>query len=388
MANVFVMPDVTITGVGALAQSKVELKKLGQKALVVTGKHVVKSTMMEKLLETLKDLSIEAIVYDEILSEPTDTMILNGVEVYLKNKCDFCIGIGGGSPLDSAKAIVAMTVLEGKISDYMGKDVSVAMPPVVAIPTTAGTGSEATQFTIITDTEKDVKMLLKGRSFIPKLAIIDPEFTLTCPQSVTVATGLDALTHAVEAYTSKKATPMTDTFALSAIKKIFKFLPLVYTKPDDLDAREGLAIAALEAGICINNASVTLVHGISRPIGAVYHVPHGIANAMLLSICLKFAKEGAVSKFAILGRLIGVASDEDTDDLASDKFVTAVEELCTVLKVPNIASYGVEEADFFKNIDKMSDDALASGSPSNTLKVVEKSDVLKIYKDLWQATLV
>src|SRR5574344_228227 len=174
----------------------------------------------------------------------------------------------------------------GNLSDFSGRSIENPIPPLVAIPTTAGTGSEATKFTVITDTKKDIKMLLKGDPLIPKLAIVNYEFGISAPKKVTAATGLDALTHAVEAFTSRKANPITDDIAISAIKRIVKYLPIAYQDGDNKIAREQMAIASLEAGVCINNSSVTLVHGMSRPIGALFHVPHGMSNAMLLCTCL------------------------------------------------------------------------------------------------------
>lgn len=212
-------------------------------------------------------------VCDCINTEPTDTMIAEGLEVYQKNGCDCLIGIGGGSPLDAMKAIAVGTTSSALLASYMGKEISGVIPPMAAIPTTAGTGSEVTKFTIITNTKTDVKMLLKGEVLLPKLAIVDASLSESTPQSVTAATGLDALTHAIEAYTSKQAQPLTDALAISAAKRIFRYLPLAYQDGKNREAREEMAAAALEAGICINNSSVTIVHGMSRPIGALFHVP-------------------------------------------------------------------------------------------------------------------
>ncbi len=244
-------------------------------------------------------------------------MIEQGVQSYRKAACDFCIGIGGGSPLDSAKAIMAMTVLEGNIADYSGEEIAGEFPPLVLIPTTAGTGSETTKVTIITDTKNDIKMLLKGEQLFPKLAVIDYEFTISAPQSVTAATGRDALTHAVEAYTSKKANSLTDMYAISAIKRIFKYLPKAYKDGENRKAREEMSMAAFEAGVCINNSSVTIVHGMSRPIGALFHVAHGISNAMLIKECLSFAVDGCYDRFADIAREIGVAGSETSDEAAA-----------------------------------------------------------------------
>lgn len=258
------------------------------------------------------------------------------------------------------------------------------MPKMVAIPTTAGTGSEATKFTIITDTEQDVKMLLRGDALMPDLAIIDPQFTITAPPSITAATGLDALTHAIEAYTSRKAQPMTDVFAVSAVKRIFKNLPIAFHDGGNVTAREEMSLAALEAGVAFNNASVTIVHGMSRPIGALFHIPHGISNAMLLKECLTFALDGAYDRFAALAEAIGVAEPGAGNAENAAAFLRAVEGICAELKIPTLAEYGVEREKFFAVMDKMAADALISGSPANTIKEVSKADILTIYENLWK----
>lgn len=383
MANDFTLPSHIVVGEGALEKAKRFLVTYGKKALIVTGKHVVKSPMMQELERVLTEAGIAYAVFDGITGEPTDVMIEEGLAVYRETGCEFCIGIGGGSPLDSAKAIAAMTVNEGRISDYNGKAMEKKIPPVVAVPTTAGTGSEATMFTIVTDTEKGIKMLLKGEVLLPELAVIDPSFTVSSPRSVTAATGLDALTHAVEAYTSKKAFSMTDTLALSAVKRIFRYLPAAFADGNDKKAREEMALAALEAGICINNSSVTLVHGMSRPIGALFHVPHGISNAMLLTVCLGFALDGAYDRFAELGRAIGAAKEEESDETAAKKFIEQLAELCHTCEVPTLEEYGIKRDTFFASIDKMSQDAVDSGSPGNTRKPVSAADIRELYKELW-----
>lgn len=248
----FTVPEHIFTGKNGLKEAAPYISNCGKKALIVTGKHVGKSPMYEKLIKLLENGKTAYATFDGITGEPTDRMIEEGLAQFNAESCDFVIGIGGGSPLDSAKAIAAMAVNPGKIADYMGREITGKMPPVVAIPTTAGTGSEATKFTIITDQEKDIKMLLKGDCLVPQIAVIDPDFTMDMPKSVTAATGLDAFTHAVEAYTSKKAFDMTDTLAVSAVKRILEYLPKAYKNGYDAKAREEMAVAALEAGICIN----------------------------------------------------------------------------------------------------------------------------------------
>lgn len=379
----FVIPNHTVVGTNVLGEAAPLLKKMGNKAFIVTGRHVAVSDMMKQLTALLDKNGIGYVVFDGITGEPTDTMIENGVEMLKSSGCDFIIGIGGGSPLDSAKAIAAMAVNEGSIADYNGKEITGEILPLAAIPTTAGTGSEATKFTVITNSEKGIKMLLKGDVLVPKLAIVDSSFTVGAPKSVTSATGLDALTHAVEAYTSRKAFSMTDTLAVSAVKRIMKYLPIAYKEPDNSLAREQMSIAALEAGICINNSSVTIVHGMSRPIGALFHVPHGMSNAMLLKECLSFAVSGAYEKFANLGRETGVASDSDSDETAAEKFIDSLQNICDVCEIPTLEQYGIDRDEYYSKISKMATDAVASGSPANTVKEVTVDDCIEIYKKLY-----
>lgn len=379
----FVIPNHTVVGTNVLGEAAPLLKKMGNKAFIVTGRHVAVSDMMKQLTALLDENGIDCVIFDGITGEPTDTMIENGVEMLKSSGCDFIIGIGGGSPLDSAKAIAAMAVNEGSIADYNGKEITGEILPLAAIPTTAGTGSEATKFTVITDSEKGIKMLLKGDVLVPKLAIVDSSFTVGAPKSVTSATGLDALTHAVEAYTSRKAFSMTDTLAVSAVNRIMKYLPIAYKEPDNSLAREQMSIAALEAGICINNSSVTIVHGMSRPIGALFHVPHGMSNAMLLKECLSFAVSGAYEKFANLGRETGVANDSDSDETAAEKFIDSLQNICDVCEIPTLEQYGIDRDEYYSKISKMATDAVASGSPSNTVKEVTVDDCIEIYKKLY-----
>ncbi len=379
----FAVPAHILTGKDALAEAVPYMKECGRRALIVTGKHVGKSPMMYLLKKALMEAGITYDVFDGITGEPADQMIEEGVKQFRKSESEFVIGIGGGSPLDSAKAIAAMAVNEGTIADYNGKEITGKLPGIVAIPTTAGTGSEATKFTIITDQKNDIKMLLKGDCLLPDVAVVASDFSTDMPKSVTAATGLDALTHAVEAYTSKKAFPLTDVFAVSAVRRIMKYLPTAYRNGYDVKAREEMSLAALEGGICINNSSVTLVHGMSRPIGALFHVPHGLSNAMLLKECLGFALDGACERFADLGRAVGAASAHDEDPAAAAAFLREIEKLCRICEVPTLREYGIKEAEFLPAIEKMAEDAIASGSPGNTRKPVSKEDCMHLYRKIY-----
>lgn len=383
MAREFIVPGQIMTGAGALDMAAQTLGAMGKKALIVTDEMMIKLGNCAKVEEALKSQNVAYAIFSGVTGEPTDKMIEAGLSVYQEEKCDFLVGLGGGSALDSMKAIGVLAGYAGKISDFMGKVIETPMPPMTAIPTTAGTGSEATQFTIITDTEKDVKMLLKGKCLMPGLAVIDPQFTMTAPPKITASTGLDALCHAVEAYTSRKAQAMSDTFALSAVKRIFRYLPTAFHDGSNEEARVEMSVAALEAGIAFNNASVTLIHGMSRPIGALFHVPHGLSNAMLMKVCLSFALEGAYDRFAVLGRAVGAADGQDPDQVAAQKFLAALGALTKELETPTPAEYGISREEFFAVIPKMAHDAMDSGSPQNTRKEMTQADVEQMYKDLW-----
>lgn len=383
MAHVYSSPRYVFYGNGALEDAAQTLAGFGRKALIVSGMSMIRQGHMKALTDLLESLGTAYVVFSGISGEPTDTMILEGARIYREKGCDFLIGFGGGSPLDSAKAIAVMADYEGRISDFNGKVIERDLPPVAAIPSTAGTGSEVTQFTIITDTANDIKMLLKGKCLVPTVAIIDPRFSMASPKSVTAASGLDALTHAVESYTSRKATPFTDMYAMDAVKRIFKALPAAYADGDNTEARFSMAIAAYEAGLCINNASVTIVHGMSRPIGALFHVPHGLSNAMLLTTCLSFALDGALDRFAALGRAIGVANERTSDEDAGRAFIEAMGELCRTCEVPTLEAYGVDREAFMAACGKMAQDAKDSGSPANTMKEVSVEDMIRLYQQLW-----
>lgn len=383
MARDFIVPGQIVSGSGALELAEKKFGSMGKKALLVTDSVMVGLGNCAKVETALKNQGIEYVIFSGVTGEPTDTMIEDGLKMYKDEDCDFLVALGGGSPIDSMKAIGMMAAGGGNISDYMGKVIDVKMPPMAAIPTTAGTGSEATKFTIITDTKRDIKMLLTGDVLIPNLAIIDPQFTMTAPPKITAATGLDALCHAVEAYTSRKAQTLSDTFAVSAVKRIFQYLPVAFHDGQNEKARVQMSVAALEAGIAFCNSSVTVIHGMSRPIGAMFHIAHGLSNAMLLKECLKFAVPGAYDRFADLARTIGKATAEDSDEAAAAKFMDAVEDLVKDLETPTLEEYGVDRKEFFDVIEKMAHDAMESGSPQNTRRPITEEEVEQLYRNLW-----
>ena len=375
----------TIFGEGALETAAPYIADFGKKALIVTGKIITKTGLAAKVQDVLSVRGISSVVFNDLPGEPDDKMIDAALSVFKSEKCDFIIGLGGGTPLDTAKAVAAMAVLPGKLSDYTGKEMSGDFAPLVLIPTTAGTRSEATKFFVYTDTATDAKLLMKGDALLPKLAVIDFTYTISSPVSITVATGMDALTHAVEAYTSKKANPVTDIYCLDAIKRIFKYLPAAAKDGNDRTAREQMALAAYEAGVCINNSSVTLVHGMSRPIGAgkttVFNLVSGFYVPSEGSIVFDGQKLNGLRPHKIAEE-IGEAEKTDSPSCASKKFLGALERLTKTLEVPSLREYGIDLEKFEASEEKMASDALASGSPANTRKAVSKDDIIAIYDRL------
>lgn len=372
----------TFFGEGALESASAELAALGKKALIVTGKIITKTGLADKVQKALSSVGIESAVFNDLPGEPTDIMIMNGVKVFKAENCDFIIGLGGGTPLDTAKAIAAMSVLPGKMIEYKGKELSGNFAPLVLIPTTAGTGSEVTRYFVFTNTETNEKLLFKGDALLPKIAIIDYTYTISSPLNITLATGMDALCHAIESYTCRKSNPITDMFCIDAVKRIFEYLPKACADGNDNEARKNMSLAAYEAGVAINGSPTTIIHGMSRPIGACFHVPHGISNAMLAVECLRAVLEGCYEKFAALGIAIGVAKTSDTAKNGAEKFLAALEELTLQLKVPTLREYGLDLEKFAAMEDKMASDSVASGSPANCWKVLSKEEQIEIYETL------
>ncbi|MDR1059849.1 MAG: iron-containing alcohol dehydrogenase [Clostridiales bacterium] len=402
MPDRFCIPRLIISGEGALGESGAEFRGMGAKALIVSDATMRKLGNTDRLAAVMDGQGVKYSLFCEVNSEPTDAIVLQGARQYIGECCDFLVAIGGGSPIDAMKAIGIVAAHGGVPRDYMGKTVGGGLPPMAAIPTTAGTGSEATQFTIIADTGSGVKMLLKGPGLMPSLAVADPAFTATAPPAVTANTGLDALCHAMEAFLSKKAQPLSDTFAVSAARRILSNLRGACEEPGNMERRGQMALAATEAGIAFSNSSVTLVHGMSRPIGALFHVPHGLSNAVLMEACFRLVRERAEARFADLARACGMGgggsgggpgggsgggSDGNSgggNSDAADRLLSAVSGLLRALKVPSLKEYGIDRAAFLEQIPKMTEDALMSGSPANTPCAVSSGDIARLYEDLWQ----
>jgi alcohol dehydrogenase class IV len=255
--------------------------------------------------------------------------------------------------------------------------------PIVAIPTTAGTGSEATRVAVITDTQTQEKMLCMGLGLMPVAALVDFELTMTMPYRLTADTGIDSLCHALEAYVSRKANPFTDSIALTAMRTIYQNIRTVCAQPDNREAREAMMLAATQGGIAFANASVTLIHGMSRPIGALFHVPHGLSNAMLLPAVTAWSTGHAQQRYADCSRYMGLASPSDSDSAACRHLVDALRALTGDLQVPGPRDFGIARDVWFGSLELMAEQALASGSPANNPRVPEAQDIVRLYESIW-----
>jgi alcohol dehydrogenase class IV len=381
-------PRMLLVAGGAVKQVAEVLAKFGlSRPLVVTDPFMVKSGMVRNVLGPLEAAGITAGVFSDTIPEPTDTVVEAGVLEMKKAPYDCMIGFGGGSPIDTAKAMAILGSAGGKMRDYkVPFSADRAAMPIIAVPTTAGTGSECTRFTVITDVERDEKMLINGLGALPLAAIVDYELTYSVPPRTTADTGIDSFTHALEAFVSKRANPFSDAFALAAMELIGRHLRTAYAEPRNAAAREGMMIGATQAGLAFSNSSVALVHGMSRPIGAHFHVPHGLSNAMLLPAVARYSVSGAEARYGEASRRFGLAASTDTDAIAAAKLVNGLEVLNRDLAVPTPADFGIRQADWFGRMPLMADQALASGSPNNNPRVPSAAEIMTLYQEVWTGT--
>jgi alcohol dehydrogenase class IV len=375
------LPARIITGMGSLEKLAEVVGGMGKKALIVSDKVVTDLGYLDKVKDILGKAKVTAAVYNEVNQEPTNEHVEAGLKILKDEGCDFLIAIGGGSAIDAAKAIGMMATNPGSISDYMGQNKAKNPTlPMIAVPTTAGTGSEVTRNTIITDLNTNVKMLIGSPYLIPDVAIDDPALTMTMPQGVTSSTGLDALTHAIEGYVSKQAQPITDEWALSAIRLIAGNLRQAWANGSNEKARSNMMLGQLMAGMAFSNSSVALVHGMARPIGAFFHVAHGLSNAVLLPHVIRFSWIGDPVKFARITEAMG----EDVEGLsvldAAELAADAVERLCADLNVPTYQEMGLDEKKYFEVASQMAKDAIASGSPAHNPRVATEEEIVEIYR--------
>jgi len=385
MSTQIILPRILQVGDGASQEAGNILNSLNcKRPLIVTDGMMVQLGYVARLQQSLEAASITADIFQDTVPEPTVSSIQAGVDKVRDGNYDSIIAIGGGSPIDSAKAIAILGKYGGVMRDYkFPRVVNEPGLPIIAIPTTAGTGSECTKVTIITDETNDEKMLCVGIGFMPTAALVDYSLTLSLPPRTTADTGIDALTHAMEAYVSKKASLYSDSQAIAAMKLLAPNLRKAFQDGSDQKAREEMMLGATLAGVAFSNASVALVHGMSRPIGAFYHVPHGLSNAMLLPMVTEYSIPAAPERYADCARAMGVANEGDSDQTANSKLMAELYAINKELQVPTPEQFGIDRDHFFNNLQVMAEQALASGSPGNNPRVPSADEIIEIYRKLW-----
>jgi alcohol dehydrogenase class IV len=370
----FRLPAVLRVGVGAHRLIPAEVSRLGaRRLLVVSDGNCARIPEVGALVEELRR-RVEALeLFVDVPGEPTSVEVDNGLAALGRLGSDaLVLGVGGGAVLDTAKAVAALATNGGRIADYMGRD-KLARPrlPLVLAPTTAGTGSEATRYTVITEPTTDVKMLITDWKLLPDVAVVDPLLVVGSPPAVTASSGVDALTHAIEAYVSQRRQPTADLFALGAIRQLYPALLAAFRDGRDLEARTSTLLGALHAGIAFCNSSVALVHGMSRPIGAHFHVAHGLSNSMLLPTITAWSLPAAPERYRDVAVAMGLGSEQELPG--------ALEKLAADLNIPRLGQV-VDRARLLAAAPQMARDALESGSPQNNPRVPSADEIVALYE--------
>ena len=382
------VPRYMQIGKGSLNQLPEIIKTLDhiKSFLIVTDKQMVEFGHVKKLQDILSKAGLKSEVFDDTVPDPTDTVVLNGINFLEKFNNEAVIGFGGGSPIDTAKAIAAMAKYSKNIQDYKPPSTFDKQGlPIIAIPTTAGTGSEVTHHAVIIDSKNNEKISCRGEGFVPTCAIVDYDLTLSKPRRLTIDSAIDTLTHGIEAYISKKATLFSDRMALDTIRLVTQNIYAVDKDPKDLKAREGLMLAATLGGLAFSNASICLVHGMSRPLGSNFKVPHGLSNAMLLPTITEFSIDHAKSRYADCSRAGNFASPNDDDDSACEKLIKGLYKMNKDFDVPSMKKFGINEKNFEEKLENMANDAEVSGAPNLNPRVPSVKEMIDLYGQAWRA---
>jgi alcohol dehydrogenase len=376
----FYIPTVTLMGIGAHKELGSRIKTLGaKKPFICTDKGITKAGLTEKIVDLIKqDTGLDSVVFDETIPNPTDTNVHDGLKVFKDNGCDMIISLGGGSSHDCGKGIGIVATNGGNIREYEGIDKSTkAMPPFIAINTTAGTASEMTRFCIITDTSRKVKMAIVDWRVTPNIAINDPLLMMGMPPGLTAATGMDALTHAVEAYVSTIATPVTDACALKAIDLVARNLRAAVANGADMNARDNMAYAEYLAGMAFNNASLGHVHAMAHQLGGFYDLPHGVCNAILLPHVQRFNMIAKVDRFVDIAIAMGEPVEGLSARSAAEIALDAIKTLSTDVGIPSgLKELGVKEQDLRIMAENAQKDACGFTNP----RCPSLDNVIEIYK--------
>lgn len=379
MSYKFFMPAISLMGADCLKDAGDQVGELGfKKALIVTDKVLGQIGIVKKVTDVLDNKSIEYAIYDETKPNPTVKNVNDGLALLKEKECDFVISLGGGSAHDCAKGIALLATNGGEIKDYEGVDKSKKPQlPMVGINTTAGTGSEMTLFAIITDEERHIKMALVDKHLTPIIAVNDPMLMLAMPKSLTAATGMDALTHAIEAYVSTSATPITDACAEKAIELISNYLVNAVENGQDVEARDMMAYAEYLAGMAFNNASLGYVHAMAHQLGGFYNLPHGVCNAILLPHVQEYNKATSASRLAKIAKIMGGNIEGLTDEQGADLCIDMIKSLSQTIGIPEgLGVLGVKESDFETLATNALNDACSLTNPRKG----NLEDVIAIFK--------
>ncbi|MDZ5254419.1 L-threonine dehydrogenase [Clostridium sp. LIBA-8841] len=366
MSYKFFMPAISLMGADCLKDAGEQVAELGfKKALIVTDKVLGQIGIVKKVTDVLDSKNIEYAIYDETKPNPTVKNVNDGLALLKEKECDFVISLGGGSAHDCAKGIALLATNGGEIKDYEGVDRSKKPQlPMVGINTTAGTGSEMTLFAIITDEERHIKMALVDKHLTPIIAVNDPMLMLAMPKSLTAATGMDALTHAIEAYVSTAATPITDACAEKAIELISTYLVKAVENGEDVEARDMMAYAEYLAGMAFNNASLGYVHAMAHQLGGFYNLPHGVCNAILLPHVQEYNKATSAARLAKIAKIMGGNIEGLTDEQGADLCIDMIKSLSQTVGIPEgLGVLGVKESDFETLATNALNDACALTNP-------------------------
>lgn len=378
MATKFFIPPVNVIGQNAVDDAIVDIKTFGfQHALVVTDKPLVDIGLVAQVVEKLPRAGIVTSIFDGVQANPTCTNVEAGLEQLKSNHCDFVISLGGGSSHDCAKGIALVATNGGKINDYEGLDMS-AQPqlPLVVINATAGTASEMTRFCIITDETRHIKMAIVDKHTTPILSVNDPELMLAKPASLTAATGMDALTHAIEAYVSIAATPITDACAIKAIELIKANLIEAVDNGQNIEAREQMAYAQFMAGMAFNNASLGYVHAMAHQLGGFYNLPHGVCNALLLPHVQQYNVQVAASRLKDVAKAMSVDVTGMSDEQGANAAIEVIKTLAIAVKIPeNLTKLGVKAED----IATLADNALKDACGLTNPKQATHAEICQIF---------
>ena len=352
--------------------------------LLVSDPFHEKTGRTSEIAQLLNKAGMEVSVYAGVTGEPDTDMVELGLQQFQASRCNGIVALGGGSAIDTAKTISVLATNDGTAKQFMGTD-NVPKPGagVIALPTTSGTGSEATRVVVIADSNTKLKMSGRSSAYLPSLAILDYKLTMSMPGPLTAATGIDALTHAIEAYVSKQANDFTDLLALNAVKLIWNSIRQAWHDGSDEDARENMLIGSFQAGIAFSNASVGLVHSMSEPLGACFHIPHGLSNAMLLPAVCEFSMSGAVSRYARIARCMDLANISSADEECCRSLMDGLSQLYQELEIPSPESFGIDKASYDEHIEKMANDAVNAGSTTNNPVIPTLDQIKEIYHKIY-----